>query len=847
MNSGEIFDDRKIFLDKPCKIGRSVAKLKPEPNNAIFDCKVLSRNHALLWEENSKYYIQDTKSSNGTFLNGTRLGKSNEDSAPYEIKSGDIIQFGVDVTENTKKVTHGCITVEIRLYNKYGEEIVDKPSQGNKVDVQTQELYQLAMFLQEAMMREEALNKKLRTIQTFIDQAKENSENGWLTLIQEDRLLSRIDYLEKQNVSNNKQSNEESYKALVSSLREEKLKIETTAKEAIEKIIVEKNSVAQQFDDLKATYANLSDEYGQVYKANDELRTKIMSLAEKNQELLSKIEADEAEMNELKTKQAETLSAFDSDRAKADRLVHELNDKISSLNSQIEFLATEKETVFKQMQEISEQLNEARKANKELEERKPMVKKRSSLGGDSEDKNSISSNHVYNNDESNSSNMSEAMLGEVGAAGQEIINHIDEYLTRNGEQRNIAISIKEEKQRREQRLNEEHDDDELNDSLELSASNNSNKVEKLVNHRPHHHHHHHGHPHVNNVKKEENYTISVEVSETRIKSSREDLDAAEHDVDYATVQRTRTTNKKSNKSLEEQEHELEMALERIEELENELSEKTKLVNELLMSKDEILNANFKSLVNNKPTTAATSPSNSLTTNSLREDADDDDVCKYCNSKLAVSMLSNASNSSSMAPDAVAAVTASIVKQDINANLDFIQQHITNLLDNKKDNEEMQEVFKNIEELRSNIKLLTVASASSSSGSTQPTATTRLEEKKPAPTMAETSTSFSSTRTDEMLSPVTSPFSRLSSPGIGIGGLFNNSSGTAGETSRCVDEFESELREKDLMIQQLQDGYDDISLRARIVSYFSMAPLILLLLAIIIAFYPTLSTITATGL
>ena len=141
-----------------------------------------------------------------------------------------------------------------------------------------------------------------------------------------------------------------------------------------------------------------------------------------------------------------------------------------------------------------------------------MVKKRSSLGGDSEDKNSISSNHVYNNDESNSSNMSEAMLGEVGAAGQEIINHIDEYLTRNGEQRNIAISIKEEKQRREQRLNEEHDDDELNDSLELSASNNSNKVEKLVNHRPHHHHHHHGHPHVNNVKKEENYTISGETS-----------------------------------------------------------------------------------------------------------------------------------------------------------------------------------------------------------------------------------------------------------------------------------------------------------------------------------------------
>ena len=74
-----------------------------------------------------KFYIQDTKSSNGTFLNGNRLGKSNEDSSPYELTSGDIIQFGVDVTENTKKVTHGCITVEVRLFHRPGVEAINKP------------------------------------------------------------------------------------------------------------------------------------------------------------------------------------------------------------------------------------------------------------------------------------------------------------------------------------------------------------------------------------------------------------------------------------------------------------------------------------------------------------------------------------------------------------------------------------------------------------------------------------------------------------------------------------------------------------------------------------------------
>ncbi len=56
-SNAEIIEERVIYLDKSCKIGRSVAKIKPETNNAIFDCKVLSRNHACLWYESSKVSI----------------------------------------------------------------------------------------------------------------------------------------------------------------------------------------------------------------------------------------------------------------------------------------------------------------------------------------------------------------------------------------------------------------------------------------------------------------------------------------------------------------------------------------------------------------------------------------------------------------------------------------------------------------------------------------------------------------------------------------------------------------------------------------------------------------------
>lgn len=76
--------------------------------------------------------MQDTKSSNGTFVNNQRLSKGSEESPPREVLvflminlakvtslkssfkerltvlsqvcSGDILQFGVDVMENSRKV-----------------------------------------------------------------------------------------------------------------------------------------------------------------------------------------------------------------------------------------------------------------------------------------------------------------------------------------------------------------------------------------------------------------------------------------------------------------------------------------------------------------------------------------------------------------------------------------------------------------------------------------------------------------------------------------------------------------------------------------------------------------------
>ena len=46
------FAQRDCVLKEPLKVGRPVDKKRISQNNLIFDCRVLSRNHALIWFEN---------------------------------------------------------------------------------------------------------------------------------------------------------------------------------------------------------------------------------------------------------------------------------------------------------------------------------------------------------------------------------------------------------------------------------------------------------------------------------------------------------------------------------------------------------------------------------------------------------------------------------------------------------------------------------------------------------------------------------------------------------------------------------------------------------------------------
>lgn len=112
-----------------------------------------------------------------------RLSQTSTESEPYEVSSGDIVQFGVDVMENTRRETHGCIVATLKLFLPDGRET--KASQsigvgGQSTKIPPVDLYRLNQYIQEANQREQILETKLTSLQKMVEATKYSIAGCWL-------------------------------------------------------------------------------------------------------------------------------------------------------------------------------------------------------------------------------------------------------------------------------------------------------------------------------------------------------------------------------------------------------------------------------------------------------------------------------------------------------------------------------------------------------------------------------------------------------------------------------------------------------------------------------------------
>ena len=86
-------------------IGRGKTLSDCLATSLLFYARVVSRHHGLLLlRPDAKVYIQDTGSSSGTFLNGSRLSPSGVKSRLFELVEGDQIQLGEDIVLDGRKL-----------------------------------------------------------------------------------------------------------------------------------------------------------------------------------------------------------------------------------------------------------------------------------------------------------------------------------------------------------------------------------------------------------------------------------------------------------------------------------------------------------------------------------------------------------------------------------------------------------------------------------------------------------------------------------------------------------------------------------------------------------------------
>lgn len=153
------------------KIGRqNTPKTSNKITDGFFDSRVLSRNHAELFVRDDSLMIRDLKSSNGTFINDTKLEPYKE----YQLHIGDQIDLGTTLESQMahKKIT--CIIKEFDFVTL--KQFSDLVEEINNKDVMISRKLELFNSTFDALVFGEIVD----------DVVIDNKEGGLLELISED-------------------------------------------------------------------------------------------------------------------------------------------------------------------------------------------------------------------------------------------------------------------------------------------------------------------------------------------------------------------------------------------------------------------------------------------------------------------------------------------------------------------------------------------------------------------------------------------------------------------------------------------------------------------------------------
>jgi chromosome segregation ATPase len=318
--------------------------------------------------------LKDTKSSNGTYLNGIRLSNPAEESSEHEIFSGDLIKFGVDIVEESDAASsskgHVCppVVTTVTLFHPDGSQALRKPWERHGFDhkvvsVSSEQLLCLAYHVELAQKRQVQLQTKLRCLEAQLVIAEDRVQQGWQSVVTEDMLLSKVESLQTRlqgvlmsavpssKAGRNKVSLSNKENEAVGVLRDNFLEIqaqkevyEENAKKTIQSLYEERLEQQERISKAESRLSTAENECKRLKTLIEELQTAI----DRSNERVCDQQQQIADGKKKQMESSEKLIQVNLDKMNLEQKLVEFQSKETQLSEQLQELHVELEA--KQLQ-----------------------------------------------------------------------------------------------------------------------------------------------------------------------------------------------------------------------------------------------------------------------------------------------------------------------------------------------------------------------------------------------------------------------------------------------------------------------------------------------------------------
>ncbi|XP_042305114.1 sarcolemmal membrane-associated protein isoform X19 [Sceloporus undulatus] len=232
---------------------------------------------------------------------------------------------------------------------------VDKVA-ANTPSMYSQELFQLSQYLQEALHREQMLEQKLATLQRLLAVTQEASDTSWQALIDEDRLLSRLEVMGNQLQVCSKNQTEDSLRKELIALQEDKHNYETTAKESLRRVLQEKIEVVRKLSEVERSLSNTEDECTHLKEMNERTQEELQELANKYNGAVNEIKDLTDKLKAAEGRQEEIQQKGQVEKKELQQKIEEMEEREQELQAKIEALQADNDFTNERLTALQDKL-----------------------------------------------------------------------------------------------------------------------------------------------------------------------------------------------------------------------------------------------------------------------------------------------------------------------------------------------------------------------------------------------------------------------------------------------------------------------------------------------------------